>query len=183
MEPASFIQGCRPGTKARFLAALDWLDSRPAPVFLLTLYLVRWLALAPVILWGNLVSGHDSSAEGLRQAVHATALLGSLVSFLLVSPALETLLECILPYLLIGRCFRKTWHLPPRPWGFVAASALFTALLHPVLPAILPSLITGSFLAYCYAHFASKSFGLAFLFTTGFHAAINLVGWTLLFLG
>jgi hypothetical protein len=54
------------------------------------------------------------------------------------------------------------------------------ALFHPMLPAILPSLITGAFLAYCYAHFAEKGVGQAILATIGFHGAINIVGWTMI---
>jgi hypothetical protein len=46
--------------------------------------------------------------------------------------------------------------------------------------AILPSLITGLFLAYCYAHFANRNFGSALLYTTAFHAAINVIGWSMI---
>jgi hypothetical protein len=54
------------------------------------------------------------------------------------------------------------------------------ALVHPMLAAILPSLITGAMLAYCYAHFAIRGAGQAILATTVFHGAINIVGWTII---
>ena len=60
---------------------------------------------------------------------------------------------------------------------------LYRLLLHPMMAALLPSLITGAFLAYCYAHFASRSAGQAVLATTAFHGAINVVGWTMIVLG
>ena len=93
------------------------------------------------------------------------------------SAILETLLECAAPYWLM----RKARAIPvgKRPWGFVAISALVMAMMHlgawPT--AILPSLVTGSFLAYTYGHFAPRGFGLAVLHTWAFHAAINAIGW------
>jgi len=54
------------------------------------------------------------------------------------------------------------------------------AVLHPVLGAVLPSLITGAFLAYCYAHFARRNAWQAVLATTIFHGAINIVGWIMI---
>ena len=48
-------------------------------------------------------------------------------------------------------------------------------VLHPPLAAPC-TLVTGVFLAYCYAHFAIGSHWKALAATSLFHAAINLVG-------
>jgi hypothetical protein len=98
----------------------------------------------------------------------------------IIDPLLETLLECSLPFFILSLIHRKNGKLPARPWLFIIISAMLMALLHPMLAAILPSLITGLFLAYCYAHFANRSFGSAILYTTAFHAAINIVGWSMI---
>jgi hypothetical protein len=94
-----------------------------------------------------------------------------------LAPVLETLTECLLPYWIM----RKLNLIPAagRAWGFVAVSAILMALLHFTAwpAALLPSLITGAFLGYTFAHFAPNNFGQAFLHTALFHAAINLVGW------
>jgi hypothetical protein len=45
---------------------------------------------------------------------------------------------------------------------------------------MLPSLVTGGFLGYTYAHFAPAGFTQAFLHTSAFHAGINLVGFILI---
>jgi len=62
----------------------------------------------------------------------------------------------------------------------IVTSAFIMVLLHPMLGAILPSSITGAFLAYCYPHFAPSGARKVILATSIFHAAINLVGWTIL---
>ena len=41
-------------------------------------------------------------------------------------------------------------------------------------------MIAGGFLAYCYAHFVPNGIWKAILATAVFHAAMNLVGWTML---
>lgn len=103
-----------------------------------------------------------------------------LLGFLVIAPVLETLVECLLPYAIMNRLGR----IPSgrRAWGFIGVSAVLMALWHlSAWPAaIVPSLITGAFLAYTFAHFAPESRSRAFLHTWAFHAGINLVGWTLL---
>ena len=57
-------------------------------------------------------------------------------------------------------------------------------LLHPLTPVVITfAFVTGSFLAYVYAHFAPQSRFKAFLHTAVFHAAINVVGWTAILIG
>ncbi len=57
------------------------------------------------------------------------------------------------------------------------------AAFHPMLAAILPSFITGAFLAYCYAHFAPRGAWRVIVATGVFHGAINIVGWTMIVMG
>jgi len=162
---------------------LQWLDDRNGFQFMGILYGARWLALAPVMVLSQLVLSDAQKAaasvpEGARE-MNAAVLLLLLV---VVSPLIETLGECALPYLIISRVRGYRENRPTHCWGFVAISALLMALLHPMLAAVLPSLITGAFLAYCYAHFACRSAGRAILATTAFHGAINAVGWTMIVL-
>lgn len=101
----------------------------------------------------------------------------------IISPLLETLFECSLPFFVLSLLYRKKGKLPARPWLFVIISALLMVLLHPMPAAVVPSFVTGFFLAYCYGHFASRGFGYAVMYTTAFHAAINIVGWTMIVSG
>ena len=101
-----------------------------------------------------------------------------LLPFLVVAPTLETLIECGLPYWVMRRWLKVPTH---SPWPFVSVSALVMVVLHPLTPVVIVmAFITGSFLAYVYAHFAPSSHAKAFLHTAVFHAGINLVGWTML---
>jgi len=88
--------------------------------------------------------------------------------------------ECMLPYFVLSRVRPHRGKMPARQWDFVLVSASLMVLFHPTLAALVPSLITGAFLAYCYAHFARRSAGKAILATTVFHGAINIVGWVML---
>jgi hypothetical protein len=97
------------------------------------------------------------------------------------APTLETLIECTAPYWFMDRVLKLERR---SPWPFVIVSALIMVLLHPLTPiVILMAFITGCFLAYVYAHFAPRSQWKAFLHAALFHAAINLVGWTMLLVG
>jgi hypothetical protein len=153
--------------------ALDRLDRLSPWAFTGSLYLIRWAVIIPISWVSRLFGG----AGGNVTASASDIVL--LAGWIFVSPLLETLIECALPYWLM----RKARAVPAgkRPWGFVAVSAVIMALLHmgawPV--AILPSLVTGGFLAYTYGHFAVRGFGPAVLHTSVFHAAINIVGWVL----
>ncbi|MHC4215206.1 MAG: hypothetical protein ACYSWP_17735 [Planctomycetota bacterium] len=97
----------------------------------------------------------------------------------ILGPLLETLIECSLPYFVLSMLNRKKGGLQIRPWLFIFISAMLMVVTHPI-QAVVGTFITGAFLAYCYAHFAFRSFGYAVLYTTGFHAAINYIGWTIL---
>ena len=161
--------------------ALAFLDRRSAGQFVAILYAARWIALAPVM-----VLSHFLLTEGQK---HASAMpdqwrdgspLGLFLGLVVVPPILETLLECSLPYWVFSKVRDYLHNRPKRCWGFIVTSAFIMVLLHPMLGAILPSFITGAFLAYCYAHFAPSGVLKAILATSIFHAAINLVGWTML---
>jgi len=160
---------------------LDWCDRRNALQFLGILYAVRWICLAPLLALSHFVFTNEQVASAsVTEAPQEMNLWILLLQFVIVAPLLETLVECSLPYLIISRIRKYQQNRPKRSWGFIAISACTMALLHPVLAAIPPSLITGAFLAYCYAHFAEKSIPQAILATIGFHGAINIVGWTML---
>lgn len=151
---------------------LDRLDGMPPWRFTGTLYCIRWLVVLPLALALEQVSRTKSAGS---QAINVNPIGG-----LILAPVLETLLECAIPYWIM----RRMGWIPVnrRAWGFVAASAALMALVHSYAwpAALLPSLVTGGFLAYTYAHFASVGFRQAFLHTSVFHACINLVGCILL---
>jgi hypothetical protein len=132
-----------------------------------------------------MVVSHFLLTEGQKQASAMPeqwsqgSPLGLFIGLVLVPPVLETLLECSLPYWVFSKVRDYRHHRPRWCWGFIATSAFLMVLLHPMLGAILPSFITGAFLACCYAHFAPVGVGRAILATSIFHAAINVVGWTL----
>ncbi len=154
---------------------LDRLDGLSPWAFTGSLYLVRWVIVLPIGYALGL-----SGAAGSRAAFDGSPIV-LLFGFILLAPLLETLVECAVPYWLM-RKMRATG-VGKRAWGFVAASALIMALLHMGAwpSAILPSVVTGSFLAYTYSHFVACGTGTALLHTCVFHAAINLVGWLLIF--
>ncbi len=155
---------------------LNRLDTLSPWAFTGTVYLLRWLVVLPI----------SFAIQQLSAAKGTLGFEGSPVSllfgFLILAPVSETLLECTLPYWLMAKVGAIA--ADKRPWGFVAVSAILMALLHlGAWPAALvPSLVTGSFLAYTYSHFARNSTATAILHTCVFHASINLVGWILLFL-
>jgi hypothetical protein len=152
---------------------LDRLDRLSPWAFTGSLYLARWAVIIPIS-WASRLFG------GTSGNVTANASAGVLLfGWIFLSPLLETVIECAIPYWLMRKA-RKVSAVN-RPWGFVAVSAVIMALLHmagwPV--AILPALATGGFLAYTYGHFAVHGLGSAVLHTSLFHAAINIVGWVL----
>ena len=159
----------------RLAELLDRVDQRRDWHFLAILYVCRWIVLLPYTAIVRLVSG-EVPAEDIELASLGITVL--FVVMVIVGPLLETFVECTLPYSILRR-LRKT-ALPPRPWGFVFASALIMVALHPYLIALYPTVVTGVFLAYCYAHFVVRGAIWAIAYTTAFHAAINIVGWTML---
>ncbi len=157
-----------PSLRNRLDALQDW-------QFTLVLYLLRWAIILPL---SALLSPLATSADSLRPANFDP--LSFFFSLVLIDPAVETLIECTVPYwvmcAILGRRPRSTW-------PFVILSTLVMVALHAMTPlVILFTSITGSFLAFVYGHFASKSQWKAFLHTTAFHAGINIVGWTGMFL-
>lgn len=195
------LRQAAPGTDAAVEgeAAGSWLDrlDRLGPVrFTLTLYLVRWLVLLPLLGVLHWTGPAPESAElvATLAGIDPWRLLPSL---LLVGPAFETLVECVAPWLvlqallpeLVGSPVRRRARgarpaASPRPWPFVAVSAVVMVLLHPLeLATMLPTAITGCFLGYTYGHFAPRSHVAAFAATTAFHAGINAVGFVVLVAG
>lgn len=168
-----------PGQSANRL--LDWLDQRNGWQFVAVLYVARWLVLAPVIAFNLLAfADPEQTAPSLPEELSKVNPAVLFLILVVVSPLFETLVECTLPYFIISRVRNYRESRPKRCWGFVAISACVMALLHPMLAALVPSLITGGFLAYCYARFAASSAGQAIFATTVFHGAINVVGWTMI---
>ena len=154
---------------------LNRLDGFSPWTFTGALYLARWLIILPVA-WALGLLG----ASNNKMTFQVSAIEG-FIGFIFLAPLLETVLECVVPYWLM----LKTRRITPgkRPWAFVILSATLMALLHlSAWPAALvPSLVTGTFLAYTYGHFAVCGVGQAILHTSVFHAAINIVGWLLIF--
>lgn len=159
---------------------LDWLDSKSEWQFVGIIYIVRWCLLVPYMIASKFLFTDPQISEASLSKLQEMNPIMLFAGIVIISPLLETLLECSLPFFIISVIHRKKGELPARPWLFIIISALLMVLLHPMLAAILPSLITGLFLAYCYAHFANRNFGSALLHTTAFHAAINIVGWSMI---
>ncbi|MCX5771723.1 MAG: hypothetical protein NTZ09_15840 [Candidatus Hydrogenedentes bacterium] len=132
------------------------------------LWLARWVIILPLaFLLGD-----------KPPTISPSAMPALFVGALILSPVVETLLECTLVYQLGKWFFWKKGPRPSRPWGFIVAAALMMTVLHPINSSPL-SFTTGAFLGYCYAHFAAHSRLRAFAFTTLYHTGINTVGVTL----
>jgi hypothetical protein len=160
---------------------LDWLDQRNAWQFVGILYLARWVVLVPVgVLIYFVFSPAQQAAAAMPKEWRAGAPLGLFLGLVVIPPVFETLVECTLPYWIVSQIRNYRRSRPKRCWGFIALSAGMMGMLHPIPAAVPAALITGVFLAYCYAHFAAKGIGKALLATAVFHAAINFVGWTIL---
>ena len=169
--------------KTAVTALLDWIDGRHPWQFVAILYAARWGVLAPVIALSHFVfTQSQEAAASMPEEWSRGSPVGLFIGLVVIPPLPETIVECSLPYWIISRIRDYRTTRPKRSWGFVAVSACVMAVLHPLLAALLPALITGAFLAYCYAHFASISIWKAILATTIFHGAINMVGWTMLVL-
>lgn len=158
---------------------MDWLDQRNSWQFVGILYVIRWIVLAPVLVLILFI--FPGSQLVPNESFHFNPII-LLCNWVAIDPLFETLLECSLLYFIFSRVGNYREKKSSRCWGFVTASACFMALLHPVLASLLPALITGVFLAYCYAHFADRKVGQAILATTCFHGAINIVGWSMIVL-
>jgi len=166
-----------------FCKYLGWLDSRSTWQFLGILYMARWVFIIPYMIGATFLFTDAQLARASASELSAVNPVLLLANIVVLGPLLETLVECSLPFFVLSFIQRKKGRLPARPWLFIMISALLMVLLHPILAAVVPSFVTGFFLAYCYAHFASRGFGYALLRTTGFHGAINIVGWTLITFG
>ena len=162
---------------------LYWIDGRSPWQFVGILYGARWVALAPIMAFSHFVftQSQQSTASMPQEWSHGSP-VGLFLGLVVIPPLLETLVECSLPYWIIARVRNYRLNRPKHSWGFVAVSACVMAALHPMVAALLPALVTGAFLAYCYAHFAPTGIWKAILATGVFHGAINMVGWTMLVL-
>lgn len=167
----------------RLSKCLNWLDSRHPWQFLGILYLARWVFIVPYMIGARFLftDVQIRAADASELSKINPALLFSMI--VIISPLLETLLECSLPYFILSYWQRRKGKLFARPWLFIIISALIMVLLHPMPAAVIPSFVTGIFLAYGYAHFASHGFRYSLLYTTAFHTAINIVGWTMIAFG
>lgn len=162
----------QPTVRAHISTFAGWLNRQPGWRFTATLYLLRWAVVVPLAF---LLSPFASSADQFQASGDPWRYL---IPFLVVAPVFETLIECSLPYWVLNRWL----HVELRsPWRFVFVSAMAMVLLHPLTPAVVVmAFVTGAFLAYVYFHFAPHGFATAFTHTATFHAAINLVGWTMI---
>ena len=155
-------------------STLDWLDSLSPWAFTGLLYLARWVAILPIgYALGQMGASDKMSFDGSASVLF--------FGFIFLGPVIETVIECVIPYWLMRKM--RGIAAGRRSWGFVVVSAGIMTLLHVGAwpSAVLPSLVTGGFLAYTYAHFAASRVGMAMLHTWAFHASINIVGWVLLF--
>jgi hypothetical protein len=159
-----------PGRTSR---ALNWVDGLTPWRFTAVLYLTRWPVVLPL--------GFALNLLGCTSGRIAPGPAGlELIIGVVLDPLVETLVECALPYWLM----RKTRQTPSpgRWWSFILTSAVIMTVLHVgAWPgAILPSMVTGIFLAYTYGHFAATRPGRALLHTWAFHACINIVGFSMM---
>ncbi len=160
---------------------LDWLDSKSGWPFVAILYIARWLVLLPVSAVTHFaLSDADLAAASIPDEWKDGTAIGLFVGLVVVPPLLETLLVCSLPYWIVSWVRGYRQRRPHRCWVFVAISACGMVALHPIPAAVPATLVTGVFLAYCYAHFAATSTWKAIVATWVFHGGINLVGWTML---
>jgi hypothetical protein len=147
----------------------------PGWQFTLVLYLLRWAIVLPL---GFLLEPFSTSSDNLH--LQNADLKTFFITGVLLDPLVETVLECSLVYFLLHTVLGVATH-RIRPFVFCAAMAM--VLLHPLTPVVfIFAFITGSFLAYVYAHFALINHIRAIKHTTAFHAGINLVGWLLMWL-
>lgn len=159
---------------SRILDALDGLgDWR----FVTCLWLARWPIVVPMD-WvlSRFVQGYE------LPAIEAQDLAVVVAGAVVLSPLIETLVECALVYQVFKWLVWRDRRRPARSWPFMVMSALAMVLLHP-LNAGPFAFTTGMFLAYCYGHFAAGSRLRAYVFTSLYHAGINTVGVTLISLG
>lgn len=157
---------------------LDWLDQKAGMQFLIILFVIRWVVIIPIVVIQMFAYSNANNMTASISNVPNINPFGLFVLIVVVTPFIETLVECSLPYFVMSRLSR-TKIMPPRPWGFIIVSAILMCLFHRMLAVIIPSFITGVFLAYCYNHFAHENKGKAILVTTAFHGAINIVGWSM----
>jgi hypothetical protein len=155
-----------------FLARINRL---PGWQFTLALYLLRWAIILPL---GFLLQPFSTSADNIH--LPNADLKAFFITGVLLDPLIETIVECSLVYFVLHSVLRVPTY---RTRPFVFCSAMAMVLLHPLTPIVfLFAFITGSFLAYAYAHFAPINHIRAIKHTTAFHAGINLVGWVLMWL-
>ena len=161
-----------PTTPSRASAFLAWLEALSDWQFSGALYLLRWAIVLPL---GLILSPLSSSADTFQPEGNPWRYL---IPFLVVAPAIETLIECSVPYwVMYGMLNRQR----RSPAPFVVVSASIMVLLHPLTPVVMAmAFITGAFLAYVYFHFAAQGHLKAFFHTAVFHSAINVIGWTMI---
>ena len=151
---------------------LDWIDEQNSWRFILILYLLRWLIIIPTAFINGWL--FPNQGDNALQDFANLNVLRIFLAMLIFNPLIETIVECSLPYWI----FHKLGFASKRPWLFIFVSATLMAVLHQTLGTLLPSLITGVFLAYTYGHFSLQSQIKATALTLLFHSCINLVGFT-----
>jgi hypothetical protein len=160
---------------------LDRFDRSPDGWFFVLLYAIRWPIVLPLAYANEPLArilGADIAKYEAMAAEAGANPVGALLSSVIFAPVVSVAIICALPYV-IAKLFRAP---SPRPWGYVATTAIIMVLIDPLF-AVFPSAVTGAFLGYCYAHFAPRGQLKAYGWTVLYLAAINIVGWLSLAMG
>ena len=156
---------------------LDWLDKQNDAIFLAVLYLVRLPIIWPVGLVQEAIAKTFLSGTQPRWSPPSNPLAG-FMALIIWAPLTETVVECTIPYSIM-RALDKIRS--DRPWNFILIAGAVMAVGH--IPIGIPAgFVTGMFLGYCYAHFAVRSQWVAFAYASLYHAAINIVGWIMVYI-
>ena len=115
---------------------LDWLDSKKGWQFVGIIYIVRWCLIVPYMIASKFLFTEAQISQASMSQLRDVNPIILFLALVIISPLLETLLECSLPFFIISVINRKKGKLPPRPWSFIIISALLMVLLHPILAAL-----------------------------------------------
>lgn len=162
----------------RRASLLDRFDALPWHVFLLALFTIRW----PLVILGSIIAHRIFAPPAMGDPFLDMDPILFFLLAVLISPLIETLIECTLPYVVMRKLLGERFSVV-RPWAFMIVSALIMVAVHPIAVAIIPAFITGFIYAYGYARFARESALLAFILITMLHSFSNLAGLTAYWLG
>ncbi|MFA9477868.1 hypothetical protein ACERK3_06110 [Phycisphaerales bacterium AB-hyl4] len=159
------------------LSLLDRFDALPWHLFLLILFTVRW----PLVVLGSIIAHRIFAPPNIADPFADMDPFLFFVYGVFISPFVETVIECTLPYALMRKLRGDRFNIT-RPWSFMVVSAVIMVALHPIAIAIFPAFITGFIYAYGYARFARETTLAAIILITALHGFSNLVGITVYWL-